>query len=317
VTSLSLAPIDALGPTVGGRYEDDLIVVEAACESASTRGPRTVLTRHFDVTREAGKLLVSHSVPREQIDDDLAGLLAEELFVPGWLRGPELFERIFTGVVRTSEVAGLDAWELFFRNTLRRLDESANHDPGGVHGCIDGYAPVYEYARSLVPAGSVLELGCCFGFLSIQLAGGGHRVTATDVSAGTIALLEAMAPRLGVTLATRVADAARVQLPDRHSETVLLVHLLEHLDERDGQRALDEALRLAAHRVVVAVPLEEDADETYGHVRTIAMSDLERWGEKSGHSYSVHEHHGGWLVIDKHYPRDSTRQRPSARGRSR
>ena len=59
-----------------------------------------------------------------------------------------------------------------------------------------------------------------------------------------------------------------------------------------------EALRLAARRVVVAVPLEDEADETYGHVRTVSLDDLHRWGRGTGCAYDVHEFHGGWLVID-------------------
>ena len=49
------------------------------------------------------------------------------------------------------------------------------------------------------------------------LAQAGLEVTASDISPGTVDLLAAVAPRLGVPLATRVDDAARV--------------LREHLDE--------------------------------------------------------------------------------------
>ena len=36
-------------------------------------------------------------------------------------------------------------------------------------------------------------------------------------------------------------------------------------------------MRLARRRVVVAVPLEDEADPTWGHVRMISLDDLRSW----------------------------------------
>ena len=291
-------PIDPFAPMVAGRYEDELVVVETTRGIRPRRGRRSVRTEHFDVTPVNGRLVVRHVLSAEQVDDDLAGLLASELFGPGWVRGTELFERIFTGVVRSMADDALDSWELFYRNTLCRLDEPMAGSPSSAHGSLAKYAPVYEHASRLMRPGSVLELGCCFGFLSLLLATTGRAVTAADISAGTVRLLDEVAPRLGVILDTRVADAARVPAEDASFANVLAIHLLEHLDQEHGTRVIDEAVRLARGRVVVAVPLEREADETYGHVRTVSLPDLHHWGRASGRPYEVHEHHGGWLVID-------------------
>jgi hypothetical protein len=298
VSAAPVAPIDPLGPAVSsGWYVDGLVHVRAA-------GPvhpwlkDSVRTEHFEVRHVADRVQVDHWVPPTRVDDDLAGLLAEELFSPGWLRGPELFERIFTGVVRSSAPDPLESWLLFYRNTLVRITRALTAGTGGGHSTIAGYAPVYAHAESLLAPGSVLELGSCFGFLALRLAGSGRVVTASDVSAGTMRLLGTMAPLLGVRLGTRVADATRYPDPDRSADTVMALHLLEHLDHAAGDRVLDEAVRLARRRVVVAVPLEEEADDTWGHVRTVTLDDLRRWGHRCGHPFEVHEHHGGWLVID-------------------
>jgi hypothetical protein len=81
---------------------------------------------------------------------------------------------------------------------------------------------------------------------------------------------------------------------------VLLIHLLEHLEPRHGRQAVEEALRVAATRVVIAVPYELQATTAYGHVRTIDEADLRAMGEQAaGWNYSVHEKHGGWLVLDR------------------
>lgn len=297
--------IDAFTRTDRGVYRDAYVEVRADLGPRAGTSLRMVRTLHFDVVHEGPRVLMTHRIPAERIDDDLSGLLADELFSPGWLRGPEMFERLFTGIVLTSGPDPLASWTLFYRNTLRRVETvlarsaSPGSAHGGTHGTIDDYAPVYDFAERLIEPGSVLELGCCFGFLSLRLAAAGHAVTASDLNRGTIALLDAVSPLLGVSLRTVAADASRVPAPDRSADTVLLIHLLEHLDSDHGNRVLTEALRLARRRVVVGVPLEDEADETWGHVRTLSLADLDGWGRRSGLAHRVHEHHGGWLVLDR------------------
>jgi SAM-dependent methyltransferase len=286
---------------VPGRYEDDRVVVDRARSDRGGRRPGCVRTPHFEVGRQGQRIHVVHWVPASRLDDDLTGLLALELFDPGWVSGADAFERIFTGVVMSTLDDPLNGWELFYRNTLDRLTES----PAGLataRGSIDGYRPVYERAVSLVPRGEVLELGCCFGFLSLQLAARGDvTVVASDVSAGTISLLDAVQPRLDVTLTTLVADAARVPLPDGYVDTVLAVHLLEHLDDEEGASVVAEALRLARQRVVIAVPFEAERSVELGHVRVFDLDSLAALATDLPRRWRAHvsAHHGGWLVIDR------------------
>ncbi|WP_408896509.1 mycofactocin oligosaccharide methyltransferase MftM [Nocardioides sp. R1-1] len=293
-------PIRPLASPAGGVYRDALVEVRAQSGPTPRRDLQTVRTPHFDLTPAGHRVSVVHRVDPERIDDDLSGILADELFQPGWLRGGELFEHLFTGVVLSSHPDPLVAWEGFYRNTLARVAVSTGGAPAAAagHGTIAGYAPVYAHVERLLLPGSVLELGSCFGFLSLRLAEAGRDVTASDISTGTVDLLSAVAPRLGVDLATRVDDAARVHLPDDSVDNVLAIHLLEHLEPRHGARVLAEAIRLARRRVVVAVPLEDEADATWGHVRTISLADLAAWGAATGLPHQVTEHHGGWLVMD-------------------
>ena len=277
----AVRPIDPLRPNdVPGRYADDLVVV----------GPDLiddgVHTRHFTLTERDGRLHVGHRLTPDRIDDDLATLLADELFAPGWVVGAHLFERVLTGIVLSSGPDPLASWELFYRNTL---------------SAPQGFVPVYERALELTPPGEVLDVGCCFGFLSLRLAARGDTtVIASDVAAGTVSLLAAVAPRLGVVpLRTLAADAARVPLPDASVDTVTAVHLLEHLEDDHGAAVVAEALRLARRRVVVAVPYEDEPNAAFGHVRTFDAAALEQLGRGAGVSWRVEEHHGGWLVLDR------------------
>ncbi|GGF53668.1 SAM-dependent methyltransferase [Marmoricola endophyticus] len=299
-------PIDPFAALVEGAYVDDLVAVRPAGEPV--RGAVRATTAHFDVARDGGRVEIGHRVPTHRLDDDLAGLVEHELFGPGWLRGTDLFERVLTGLVRSSDPDPDAAWEGFYRHTLTRIEAVLHDGPGGRtadgHGSIADYAPVYERAESLVGPGSVLELGSCFGFLSLRLAAAGRRTTASDLSAGTMRLLDRIAPRLGVSLECGAADAARYPAPARCADTVLAIHLLEHLEPDHGDRVVTEALRLTRRRLVVAVPLEDVATEAYGHVRTVSLDDLAAWGASCaaavpGASYEVSEHHGGWLVVNR------------------
>jgi len=301
MTSEPLAVIDALRPCPeSGTYVDELVTVRAWEGPRPRRRLGAVRTPHFDVQREGHHVHLCHALRPDQIDDDLSGLLSTELFQPGWLRGPDLFERLFTGIVVSSAPEPELAWAAFYRNTLDRIDDAldAPRAEAAAHGTIAQYAPVYRYVEQQLAPGSVLEVGCCFGFLSLRLAAAGRQVVASDVSAGTVALLDAAARRLSVPVAARCADAARLPWAAGAVDNVVMIHLLEHLEAPAGDRAVAEAVRVARRRVVVAVPLEDEPDETWGHVRTVTLEDLAAWGAGSGHPYRVVDHHGGWLVID-------------------
>lgn len=228
-----------------------------------------------------------HRIRPEELSNDLAGWIADDLVAPG-LIDPSAFERTFVSVV-----ASLDpGWTTFYRNTLTAL--ASGGTPGGTNA---GMAPVHDRAAGLA-LGSVVELGCCFGFLSLRLAADGHDVTAVDLSTGTVRLLGRVAPALGLPLTTLAGDATAVPLADRSADTVFAVHLLEHLPPGVDRRVLAEMLRVARRRVVVAVPYEDVPDAAWGHVRTFDAATLAELGETTGRRYRVADHHGGWLVVD-------------------
>ena len=123
-------------------------------------------------------------------------------------------------------------------------------------------------------------------------------MTASDLSSGSMCLLKAVAAARGLQVSTLVCDAARIPVPDGWADTVSLIHLLEHVSPDRGGAVISEAARVARHQVVVAVPVEEEPDAPYGHVRTFDLRQLGELGDRAGHPHSVHEHHGGWLVLD-------------------
>jgi SAM-dependent methyltransferase len=260
---------------------------------------RVTRTPHFCLHRHDHRVEVAHWLLPAQLDNNLSGILAEELFAPGWLSGIEVFERVFTGVVQSVLDDPLRAWTLFYDNTLQRIRECWAHPSDGApHSSIADFAPVYRRALDLAPPGQVLDLGSCFGFLPLLLAErGNHDIIASDLAPGSMRLLESIAATRGHRIRTLVCDAARVPLSDGAVDTVTAMHLLEHLEPARGEAVVAEALRLARHRVIIAVPFEDEPTSAFGHVRTFTLDDLTDLGTRTGHPYRVTDHHGGWLEI--------------------
>jgi hypothetical protein len=255
----------------------------------------TLCTSRFCTSRSGGVLHVAHDLRPDELCDDLAELLVSELDEAGVLRGQPEFEAVFTGVVQSAVGNGAQsdaAWLRFYRNTLDRLERGAA-----------AFAPVHEHAAALVVGRTLVDLGSCFGFFPLRMAAAGSDVTATDLSEPTMALLERMCVPLRRPVHTVGCNATDVPLPNGAADTVTVLHLLEHLDTTTANSVLDEALRLARRRVIVAVPFEEVPRACYGHVQRFdadvlhSLADARR---SQGLRAGVHEFHGGWLILDHH-----------------
>lgn len=305
------APIDPLRAHPGGRYSDERVVVARRAGSRLCGSERPVgRTADFTVGRDGHRLVLVHDLPDHLIDNDLAGLLVEQLFRPGWVAGAETFERLFTGVVLSCADDPLQAWELFYRNSLRVMDGGSTRPAGD--GGLGQFATIYRHLEHLLQqagATSLIDLGACFGLFALRVAGGSAgpvgQVFACDITSGSMTLLRMMAQRLQRPLRTLVCDAARVPLADRSVDVVTAIHLLEHVDHAHAERIVAEATRLARHRVVVTVPLEPTPDLTFGHVQALDLAGLRRFGTehlRQGWRSRVEEFHGGWLVLDRAAP---------------
>ena len=181
---------------------------------------------------------------------------------------------VFTGVVRTTVDGGLPAWLRFYRNSLDRLE-------GDVVSAAMPFAPIHAWAAAQVRGQRVIDLGSCFGFFPLRLARQGIEVLATDLSASDHASARARsALELRRPLTTLSCDAADVPLPDRHADTVTALHLIEHLPADAADAVLDEAVRLARRRVVVAVPFEDEPRACYGHVQRFDLAGLELMADR-------------------------------------
>ncbi|PRC58696.1 SAM-dependent methyltransferase, partial [Mycobacterium sp. ITM-2017-0098] len=80
-------------------------------------------------------------------------------------------------------------------------------------------------------------------------------------------LLQQMSTQLRRPLTTMTCDAADVPLPGSSADTVTVLHLIEPLPSDAIDAVLDEAVRLARRRVIVAVPFEDEPRDCYGHLQ--------------------------------------------------
>ncbi|MCD2194169.1 class I SAM-dependent methyltransferase [Actinomycetospora endophytica] len=301
------ARIDPLAPGHPGRWENGSVVVchldraAVPVRLASQRTPE-LLTEHFEVHRPGGRLLVLHRFRPDELDDDVSALVAGELGAV--VDSAPVFERVVTGIIRSTVGDPLTAWSTFYANSLAvlRHPERAAAD-GPPEASLAGFAPVHARALDEVVGTSVVDLGTCFGFLPLLMTERGLDVTATDHTSGTMRLLSAVAaagvvPEAASRLRTLACDARAVPLVDDAVDTVTAIHLLEHLPTGESAAVLAEACRVARRRVVVAVPYEEVPDPVYGHLCRFDPDTLTALGERTGARFRVDEDHGGWLVCD-------------------
>lgn len=278
------AVIDPFAPTPEGIWHGDGVTVR---RSADMRLP----VGRLRAQRDNGRLIVDHGLRAEDLSDDLASTIVTEL--TGLLGGQSDFEQVFTGVIRSTVDGPAASWLTFYRNSLTRLETG-----------VADFSPVHRYASELVCGTDVLDLGSCFGFFPLSLHARGIDVLATDLSASTMELLADMGARLGRPVRTLACAAQQVPLPDGYASTVTALHLIEHLRPHAAVAVIDEALRLARRRVIVAVPFEAEPTDCYGHIQRFGPADLNTLAHRLQNQHlditvTVAEHHGGWLIADR------------------
>ncbi len=291
--SMEAALLNPLAPTPSGIWCGPNVRVSRRRGPHRPHTGEAVCTPRFCVQRHGRLLSVEHNLTPEELCDELAVVLAEQLVDRAALQGQSEFELVFTGIVRSTVDGGLPAWLRFYRNSMTKLEE------GGT-----AFAPIHAWAATLMRGHRLVDLGSCFGFFPLRMSRRGIDVTATDLSQPTMTLLRRVSAELRRPLRTIGCNATAVPLPDRCADTVTALHLIEHLSPAVADDVIEEALRLARHRVVVAVPFEDEPRECYGHMKRFDRLVLERMAQRLGERHGdiharVSELHGGWLILDR------------------
>lgn len=235
--------------------------------------------------------------PGSRVSNELADHIAAELGPLGLVPDGPAFERLFVDTVLAVHPDPVRAWALFYANTLRRLRRA---DSAGTDS-VATFARIYRHALSLIRGTTVLDVGCCFGFLPLLAAERDRRlrVVGADLVPAAAALASRMARAQGSRARFAAADLLALPVADAAVDTVLAIHVLEHLPAGASRPALAQLCRAARRRVVVAVPLEGTPDPAFGHVQAFDLPALARLGAGLGWSRAVHSADGGWLVLDR------------------
>lgn len=267
-------------------------------EISALRGGSGVTARRlgaFLVSADTDRVCLGHDFDDDELSEALIPTMARDLLHTGILRTVEEFHRAVTALVTSRSGSWQECWSAYYHSSIAALARGA---------C--PFSPVHDRAVDELVGDSALEVGCCFGFLSLRLARDGVRTTACDLDPSVLRLLRTCAPDGDSPPITACLDARGTPLAHETADTVYLIHVLEHLDEPSGWDVIRESLRLARRRLVVAVPFEEVAIAQYGHVRTFDLAALDRLGHRiraldrggNGIRARTDEHHGGWLVVD-------------------
>ena len=253
----------------------------------------TIETPHFLITDGNVRPRFDHA----GLSNELADHIAAELGPLGLVPDGSAFERLFVDTVLAADRDPMQAWAVFYRNTMRGLRRP---DPGGT-GSVAAFGRIYSHVLTLIRGTTVLDVGCCFGFLPLLAAEQDPqlRVIGTDVVPAAVTLAGHVARSLGSRARFTAADLLALPVADQAVDTVLAVHVLEHLPARVTAQAVRQLCRAARQRVVIAVPLEDTPDPTFGHVQAFDLPGLAGIGNIPGWSRAVHTADGGWLVLDR------------------
>ena len=231
------------------------------------------------------------------ISNELADHIAAELTPLGLVPDGPAFEQIFVDAVLATHPDPMQAWTAFYGNTIRRLRRP---DPGGT-GSLAAFARIYAHVLSLIRGTTVLDVGCCFGFLPLLAAERSPwlRVIGADLVPATAALASRVCGAQNGRTRFLAADMLALPVAAEAVDTVLAVHVLEHLPAAACRPALAQLRRVARRRVVIAVPFEQTPDPTFGHLQAFDLPRLASIGDAPGWSRDVHAADGGWLVLDR------------------
>ncbi len=266
----------------------------AGREISAVRGAAGRRFGAFTVIADDHRVQIGHDLEHGSLSEAVIPTMARDLLDTGVLRTVDEFHGAVTALVTSREASWQECWSAYYASSIAALAEGR---------C--PFSPIHDRAVTELVGTSALEIGCCFGFLSLRLAREGVDTVAVDLDPSVLRLLWTCAPADQPAPRPLCLDARATPLVAESADTVYLVHVLEHLDEPTGWSVVLEALRLARHRLVIAVPFEEVVVTQYGHVRAFDILALKRLAGRieqvttPGRARTrVDAYHGGWLVVD-------------------
>jgi hypothetical protein len=248
-------------------------------------------TGHFLLfTRSAvPAAIIVHCFAPGEMDADIGDYFLRELKPVGVLANEQDFGNVFGAVVCSLYPRDAQrALHLYGSNTLRRYQDILKAAPDAAsssEGTINAFASLYRRVFALLRGQSFLDVGCSFGFLPLLIAErfpSLARIVGVDILTAPFPVVRALARERHLynvhfyqadLLATDFNALGRF-------DTVVALHVLEHLNEPEMYRALAHLWQVTEQRLIIAVPYEEGEPEIiYGHKQLFTHTKLEAVGE--------------------------------------
>ena len=147
----------------------------------------------------------------------------------------------------------------------------------------------------------ILDVGSGAGEAAVYLAKQGAEVTATDLSAGMLKVVEQVARHHGVTVATRQSTADRLDFPAASFDIVYAANLLHHVNLESTLAEVRRVLKPAgvfaswdplAHNPLINIYRKIARDVRTDDEHPLKMSDLDTFKKY----FSLVEHQTTWLM---------------------
>jgi SAM-dependent methyltransferase len=277
-------------------------------------------TPHFVALCRAGgddDVVLLHALNQWTLDEDLAGLLGDELGAEV-LRNTDDYGCAMAAIIASvwPERPALEAWHRYSLNTLDRMRSLLSTDgqySGRSH--VQQFAAIYRCVLGYTVGRSLLDVGTSLGFLPVLAAERvpGLRAVGCDSRQEVVACAS--------DLASSTRTDARVRFLVRnvldpsfqvlgHFDTVVAIHLIEHLTDEQVATAMANMIGVTTHRLIVAVPYEERTQHLYGHQQRFTAERLHKLGEwcvdrLGGGDFWCEDVSGGLLVLDRSTPAPS------------
>jgi SAM-dependent methyltransferase len=248
-------------------------------------------TPHFLLFRrsEVPSIILVHWFAPEEINTNITHYLVQELKPFGIITRSERLGELLAGIVGGTQFPGDDrrAWNYFGANTLQRLLvflSSATTPALPDYATLGASATLYQRVCELCVGERFLDAGCNNGFLSLLLAERMPFVVEAlgiDIDANTFTVARKLAEERYL---TNVHYAQADLLSEDFStvgkfDTVTALHVLEHFTEAQMYRVLMNLLKVTSHRLILAVPYEQNTPEVaYGHQQLFSHAKLEAVG---------------------------------------
>jgi SAM-dependent methyltransferase len=248
-------------------------------------------TGHFLLfTRSAApSTIIVHRFAPCEIDADIGDYFLRELKPAGVLASERDFGNVFGAVVCSLYPRDAQrALHLYGSNTLHRYQDilrSAPDAASAADGTINAFAGLYRRVFEWLRGESFLDVGCSFGFLPLLIAERFPllaRVVGVDILTEPFTVVRALAQERHLrNVRFSQADLLASNFGALGCfDTVVALHVLEHLTALEMYRALKHLWQVTARRLIIAVPYEDGAPEIiYGHRQIFTREKLEGVGE--------------------------------------